>query len=427
MLQKAPQPAVLPEPELAAIVKTGGRWRRARRYVVLAGLAIVAIVGAWFWLQSDSASSVTYATASVARGNLTVTVTATGTVQPTNQVEVSSELSGTVATVEADFNDAVIKGQVLATLKTDKLDANVTQARAAQTAREADVRQANVTAGETATSLQRAATLLRHGVVTQESYDTAKAAGDRAAAALAVAEANLETAKANLSIAESDRAKATIVSPIDGVVLDRSVEVGQTVASSLQAPVLFTIADDLAHMQLQVYIDEADMGSVRAGDAATFVVAAYPGRTFPATITQIRYAPATIEGVVTYKAILAVDNADGVLRPGMTATADITVAEVTDTLLVPNTALRYSPPVTAEETSSRGGGLLGLLIPRQPATTNVPPVAGENGERTIWVLRDGVPVSVSVKTGLSDGNRTAIVKGDIGEGDQVITAQRTAS
>ena len=282
--------------------------------------------------------------------------------QPTNQVQISSELSGTVATVNADFNDHVTKGQQLASLVTDNLQAAVALSAATLTARQADVRQAQATVDETAAAYARAQPLADKGLTSVGTAEAAKAAAARATAALASANANLQIAQANASIAQSDLGKANIVSPVDGIVLSRAVEVGQTVAASLQAPILFTLAEDLTKMQLQVDIDEADVGKVAEGNAATFTVEAYAGRTFPAIIEQVRYSPATVEGVVTYKAILTVDNSDLVLRPGMTATAEITVEEVKDTLLVPNAALRYAPPVV-QQARQRSGGLLGLLLP----------------------------------------------------------------
>ncbi len=370
--------------------------------------------------------------APVTRSDLTVTVTATGTVQPTNQVDISSELSGTVATVDADFNDHVAKGATLATLNTDNLESAVALSQATLTARQADVMQAQATVDETAAAYARNAPLAEKGLTSAGSAETAKAAADRATAALASANANLKIAQANASIAQADLGKAKIVSPIDGIVLSRAVEPGQTVASSLQAPILFTLAEDLTKMQLQVDIDEADVGKVAEGDKASFTVEAYSSRQFPATISQVRYSPATVEGVVTYKAILTVDNTDLSLRPGMTATADITVDNVANALLVPNAALRYTPPaapVAAQR--QRGGGLLGLLMPAggpggQRQRTTVTPT-GDTSERTIYVLRDGAPVAVHVKTGVSDGTRTEIVLGDLKEGDRVITGSRTAS
>lgn len=434
MLEKTPKPDAAFGADLNAIVNAGAKNGRRRRWLVAAVAVVVALAGGWYWMSSGTSSGGTvYSTAPVTRGALTVQVTATGTVEPTNEVEVSSELSGTVRSVSADYNDEVSKGEVLAKLDTEKLDANVAVSEATVAARTADVKQADVTASETAAALKRASTLLAKQAITQETFDSAQAASDRAEAALATAKANLSTAEANLTISRNDRAKAEITSPVDGVVLARDVEVGQTVAASLSAPVLFTLAEDLAKMQLEVDIDEADMGKVAVGDRATFTVAAYSDRTFPAAITQIRFAPETVEGVVTYKAILSVDNSDLVLRPGMTATADIVVEEVKDTLLVPNAALRFQPPATAARRQRGGGaGLLGLILPRPPGsrrsdglgtTTTTEPA---EGVRRIFVLRDGHPVPVSVTAGPTDGSHTAVTGGDLKEGDKVIVSARTA-
>jgi HlyD family secretion protein len=391
-------------------------------------VVLLAAGGLWYWWASSSATSDTvYTTAPVARGDLTVTVSATGTVEPTNQVEISSELSGTVGSVLVDFNDTVSKGQVLVRLNTDKLAANVDLAEATLKAREASVVQAEATVAETAAGFRRAAALEGKGVSSTQTLETAKAAADRARAALAVARAELEVANANRAIGEADLGKAEIRSPIDGVVLDRAIEPGQIVASSLSAPVLFTLAEDLAEMELQVDIDEADMAKVKTGDPATFTVEAYRERDFPAEIAEIRFSPETVEGVVTYKAILTVDNSALLLRPGMTITAEITVEEVGDALLVPNQALRFTPP--AQEESSGGSGLLGMLLPRPPgnspaSTAGAPDAAGR---RTIWVLRDNVATAVSVGIGATDGSRTEILDGDISDGDLVILDAVAAS
>ncbi len=432
MLQKTPTteikaPPEVAESEISAILAAGSRRRGVGRYAAIALVAGVVLVGVWLWLASGSGTqAVSYTTAPVTHGDLVVTVAATGTVQPTNTVEVSSELSGTIGAVLANFNDTVKAGDTLAMLKTDKLDANVTLAQATVTAREADVRQATVSEQESVAAVDRATRLLDRGVITQEAFETATAVRERAVAALAVANANLETARANLAIAENERSKAAIVSPIDGVVLDRNAEAGQTVAAALQAPVLFTLAEDLATMQVEVNIDEADIASVEEGDAATFTVEAYRERTFPAAIEQVRYSPETIEGVVTYKAVLAVDNADLLLRPGMTAIADIVVEEVSGTLMVPNAALRYAPSA-AQASTGRSGGLLGLLMPRPPASPQSTPASGTAGGNTVWVLRDGQPTEVAVEIGLSDGTFTAVTGGGLVEGDLVIVGARTAS
>ena len=294
-----------------------GRKHPRRRLIAIGAAVLAVLAAAGFWLTSGSGgSAVTYTTQPVTSGDLTVNVVATGTVQPTNQVSISSELSGTVRTVLVDYNETVKQGQVLAQLDTDKLNANLALAKATLAARQADVLQAQATVDQTAAVLARTTDLAGRGVSASQTLETAQADSDRAKAALASAKANQQIAEANVSIAETDLSKSEIKSPIDGVVLSRAVDPGQIVASSLSAPVLFTLAEDLSEMQLQVGIDEADMGKVKQGDTATFTVEAFPGKKFPATISEIRYSPATVEGVVTYKAVLTVDNAELLLRPG---------------------------------------------------------------------------------------------------------------
>ncbi len=417
------------QPNIEALLKSARPKRRFGRLAIWGVLAVVLAGGAWYlWGGSASRSTVTYTTEAATTGDLTVTVTATGTVEPTNEVELSSELSGTIGSVDADFNDVVTKGQPLAKLKTDQLEANVELAQATLAARQAGVQQAEVTVTEKQAALDRTKELLQKNYSSTETFEAAKADSDRAVAAMAAAKADLDIADANLRIAQSNLQKACICSPIDGVVLNRNVEVGQTVASSLSAPVLFTLAEDLTQMQLQVDIDEADVGQVAEGESASFTVEAFSDRQFPATITQVRLSPETVEGVVTYKAILRVDNADLLLRPGMTATAEITVQSLKDALMVPNAALRFTPPVQHETATSRGSGLLGLLLPSRSRNGGSETAqAGADGRHTVWVLRGGEPVAVQVEIGPTDGSRTVIRSGDLAAGDKVIVAARTAS
>ena len=434
MLQKTPNaagPALgsSPEGEVAAVLAGGRKSGRRRRFVTIGVVVLVALAGLGAWAMSGSSGpSVVYTTQPVIKGDLTVTVTATGTVEPTNQVAISSELSGTVRSVNVDYNDTVKKGEVLAKLDTDTLSANLALAQATLAARKADVAQAQATVSETATALKRSVDLAARNVSSQSTLDTAKANSARAQAALTSAQANERIAEANVSIAETNLAKAEIKSPIDGVVLSRDVEPGQIVASSLSAPTLFTLAEDLRNMQLEVGIDEADMGKVKHGDKATFTVEAYPGHSFPATIEQVRYSPQTVEGVVTYTAVLSVDNSDLLLRPGMTATADITVETVKDAVQVPNAAMRWAPPTQTTRTASRGAGLLGLLMPRRPrrGAGGPPNAVPSNGRAKVWVLRDGAPVAVPVRVGSSDGTHTAVT-GKLTVEDKVIVGSRTQS
>jgi HlyD family secretion protein len=235
-----------------------------------------------------------------------------------------------------------------------------------------------------------------------------------AAAALKAVEAEVLVADADLKLAETNLAKTQITSPIDGIVLTRDINEGSTLAASLAAPVLFSIAGDLKRMEVQVDVDEADIGNVAVDQPATFTVDAYPDRTFPAKITDIRFVSETINNVVTYKALLEVDNAELLLRPGMTATADIVVNTVRDALLAPNAALRYAPPV--EESS--GGGLFSMFRPPNRDSANTADLPG--GSRTLWVMRNKTPVDVTVVTGATDGQNTQLVSGDLAEGDAVI-------
>jgi len=407
--------------DIETIVKTADNRSPVKRWLVWIVLFAVAGSGLWYWLGAASQQKLPlYVTESVVRTDIIVQVTATGTVEPTNKVEISSELSGTVRSVEADYNDLVTKGQILARLDTDKLEANVELSRASLTATQARLAEATATRNEMNDNYDRAVLLEQKHVTTLEGLLKAKAARDRAEAALISAQADIRVSEANLKINEANLAKACICSSINGVVLERNVEVGQIVASSLQAPVLFTLAADLKNMELRVDIDEADIGKVKVGNEAVFTVEAYQGRTFPAVISELRFAPKTVDGVVTYEAILSIDNAELLLRPGMTATADIKVAEIRDTLAIANAALRFAPP--ADEERSGGTGLLGMLFRNAPDRTPSPTATlGADGRRRIWALRDGQATAVDILPGETDGSKTEIREGEIAEGDLVIT------
>jgi len=381
-------------------------------------LSLVALAGGGWWFYTGSAPRQTFVTEPAHRQSLTVVATATGTIEPVNQVDVSSELSGIVRTVFVDHNAKVRKGEPLAELDADRLAAQVDRARASLVVAEAEVATAQATIAERQRDLERAKRLSVGGIASEQTLETAQAAHDRAVAGLASAQAAVKVAAADLKLKQTDLDKARIVSPIDGVVLKRSVEPGQTVASSFQAPVLFTLADDLSRMQVEVDVDEADVGQVREGQQATFTVDAYPDLTFPAVVEQVRYAPQTVEGVVTYKAILKVDNSDLKLRPGMTATALITVNQVTDALTVPNAALRFRPP---EEDATPQRSFLRSIMPGPPSFR--PPSKQEepDGKRALNVLRDGKPVKIAVVVGVTDGKFTEVTGGDLKAGDAVIT------
>jgi HlyD family secretion protein len=392
--------------------------QRWRSWLVL-GAVVLAVV--LFYLVSGTGgpnNGLRYVTESVAQGDLTVTVTATGTVQPTNEVEVSSELSGIIRNVLVDYNSKVNIGQILAELDTDKLKATVDSSQAKLTATKARVHEAEATVVEKRLEHERVRTLVERRVSSGQQLEIAAAAYERSLAALESAKADVAAAMADLALNETNLDKARIRSPITGVVLSRNVEPGQTVASSLQAPVLFTIAEDLSEMEVQVDVDEADVGKVREGQEAVFTVDAYPDKAFSATIRELRFGSEVVQGVVTYKAVLTTDNSELLLRPGMTATAEIIVEKVADAVTIPNAALRFSPP--SETESSDGRNWLQKLLPGPPRLRKPSAQPTTGPDRKIWKLVDGDPQEVNVTVGPSDGKRTQIVKGDIAPGQTVI-------
>lgn len=405
--------------EIEATIGVSASRYRVPRWVYYL-VAVVAVGGGIYWWNSEAETrrTVTFQTEAVSRADLLVTVTATGTIEPTNLVEISSELSGTMREVFVDFNDTVTAGQVLAQLDMTQLEAQLAVQTASHAMAQAQVASAEASLLEATLNYDTVKQLGDRGITTLANLTAAEAGLARAKAALASAKANLDLAQAQLEAQQAELAKACICSPINGMVLRRNVDEGQIVAAALSAPVLFTIAEDLSKMELHVDVSEADIGRIDAGDRATFRVDAYDEQSFPALISMVRYAAETIEGLVTYKAILSIENEDLLLRPGMTATADIIVAEYEDVLVVPNAALRFAPPQVieaADEDGAGGGGLFGLLMPSRPDESS-----RVRAGRSVWVLRTGVAVEVPVEKGDSDGRMTHILSGDIAEGDLVI-------
>lgn len=401
------------------------RFLRLRTFLWAAGALLLAAGAYVLFFEGGNATRQTYVTQPAARGDMTVLVTATGSVQPTNKVDISSELSGVVRRVNVDYNSVVKVGDVLAELDTDKLGATVESSRAKLASAKAKVGEAEATLEEKLRDYDRKRTLVARQATSQQDLDAAKAAYDRARAALASARADVSVAEAQLNVDETNFRKARITSPINGVVLTRNVDPGQTVASTLQAPVLFTIAEDLKQMEIRVDVDEADVGSVSEGQTASFAVDAHPDRRFPARIRMLRFGSETVQGVVTYKAVLTADNSELLLRPGMTATATITVKEVKGALLVPNAALRFSPNATGAGDSRT---FLQRLMPGPPRMRRTPAAReGKATSRTVWVLRNGQPVALSVTVGSTDGRSTEITGGELKAGDRVIVDARTAS
>ena len=407
-------------------------WQRASTWIAVAALALAG-GGLYVWQsQKNAKAAPVYVTEPLKTGDITLTVAANGTLQPTRSVNVGSELSGTVKRVLVDVNDRVKAGQVLVELDTAKLQDQVTQARAGLASAQAQLAQAVATAREARAALARyeeVARLSGGKVPSATELDGAKAAVDRAVAAEAAAQASVNEARAALSTNETNLSKASIRSPISGVVLSRSVDPGNAVAASLQAVTLFTLAEDLAQLKLDVAVDEADVGNVKVDQKATFTVSAFPARRYPATIQRVAFGSTKTDNVVTYTTTLNVDNADLSLRPGMTAAATIVAKEAKGVLLVPNTALRFSPASSNGAAPASGGSILSKMMPRPPNTR--PKTAGMDrrggGPRQIWVLENGEPVAKPVKTGISDGRNTEVSGEGLTEGMAVITEQRSGA
>jgi HlyD family secretion protein len=425
-----------PESDIAqtlGIDRASGKRKLLRRLLVWGFLVLAAAISMSFLFSRNKAETVQFKTKPASRGDITITVNATGNLEPTNQVDVGSELSGIIETVEVNYNDQVTVGQVLARLDTDKIEAQVLQSKAALESARAQVLQTQATLKEKSLELRRlkkAYELSGGKVPSHYDLDAAEAAVARAQADEASAKAQVTKAQATMKAEETDLAKTLIRSPIKGIVLSRDVEPGQTVAASLQAPVLFTLAEDLTQMELHVDVDEADVGQVKEGQEAAFTVDAYPEMTFPARITQVRYSSQETDGVVTYETVLKVDNSKLLLRPGMTATAEITVQNVTNALLAPNAALRFTPPVrdeVKEEKRTDGGTVIGKLMPRPPrpqktSSNNRSNTAGTSTNKRVWTVNDGHLVPILIKTGATDGIMTEILEGDIAPGMELVVA-----
>jgi HlyD family secretion protein len=429
----------------------------ARRLLVTA-LALVLLAGGglgiWRWRGAHKKAPVEFDTAAVDRGRIVSRVTATGTVSALVTVQVGTQVSGTIQKLFVDWNSPVKKGQLIAKIDPQLFEAAYQQAQANYQAAQGNLIKAEAQAQDAGRQFARQKGLLDRQLVAQADYDTSQANVEVMKGQSAAARGALAQAKAQLSQAKVNLDMTRIVSPTDGTVISRSVDVGQTVAASLSAPTLFTIAQDLRKMQVDTSVAEADVGKLSAGMPATFTVDAFPGERFKGKVRQIRNAPQTIQNVVTYDAVIDVDNADLKLRPGMTANITFISAEKDDVLRVPNAATRYRP--TPEIFTA-----LGLPVPkgvRDPADRNRaggpagggPPGGGAHGAgsgaavgggwrgraggrgdgpsdlRAVWVLRGGQPQQVSLRIGLSDGSTTEVVEGDLREGEQVIIDASTS-
>ncbi|MCE5307607.1 MAG: efflux RND transporter periplasmic adaptor subunit [Acidobacteriales bacterium] len=402
------------------IMPNGRRWRKWAFWLVVV-LAVgfgAAMLGKYRAAAAEA--PMRYRTAEARIGDLTVLVTATGQLQPIKEVEVGSEVSGIIDAVLVDYNDYVKAGQVLARVNTEKLDAQMQQDKAQLETARAKVEDAKVTREETEKSYKRiveARERSKGQLPSKQELDTSKAAFDRAKVAVVSAQAAVTQAEATLAMDQTNVSKAVIKSPVNGVVLTRKVEPGQTIAASFTTPTMFVLAEDLRKMKLQVNIDEADVGQVKMGQKVSFTVDAFPGRPFPGKITQLRYESTTTNNVVTYLAEISVDNHEMLLRPGMTATAGIRVQDVKNALLVPNVALRFTPSAVSKPADQRSWfrKFMPGPPPRSTKATTGEDDAAHVGSR-VYVLRDQQPVAVAVKTGVTNGKVTEVLGGSIAAG-----------
>jgi HlyD family secretion protein len=402
----APETPSVPELEVLTTLGLGDEHRRRRWPWLLLALVLVGAAGAWMLMSNKARDpEARFEVAEVSEGDLTIEVTATGTLNPNNQVDVGPEVSGRVIEVLVDYNDPVEKGQLLARLDTEMLVLQVKQAQAqAQTAR-ATLRQSEAALDDAKRTRERSRALAERKLIGSADLEAAEATVARAQPAVDVALAQVRTTRASLEMAQANLRRSEIRSPIDGMVIARQVEPGQVVIAALQAPVLFRLAESLEQMRLTADIDEADIGRIEEGQAATFTVAAFPEREFAARLTDVYNAPTALQQVVTYQALFDVENQDRTLRPGMTATVRITTATYDDVLTVPNAALRFVP------SDARASG------PGQSSG----PVKGAQ----VWIETDeGGAKAVDVKALGTDGVRTIIEGEEVDDGLEVIVAER---
>jgi HlyD family secretion protein len=378
--------------------------------VVLGG----GVAGVMVYRNANTNKQPKFVTATLEKGRIVARVTATGTLSALVTVQVGSQVSGRIAEIYADFNSPVKKGQVIAKIDAQIFAAAVEQARANLAAANGQLVKAKAQAVDAERQYGRAKQLRDEKLVAQADLDTAQSNAEAMRAQVSANEGAVQQARAALNQAGVNLAYTTIVSPINGVVISRSVDVGQTVASAFQAPTLFTIAEDLKKMQVDTNVAEADVGKLAPGMDATFTVDAYPTERFRGKVRQIRNAPQTVQNVVTYDAVIDVDNSALKLKPGMTANVTFVHAEKDDVLKVPNSALRWKPP--AEVLGKVDGGVPTLRRRDNPA----------GDKRNVWALKGDRPVMVPIKIGVTDGTVTEVVEGDLKPGDQVITDTLTA-
>ena len=408
--------------------------KRRQRALIQKLLLLVILVagGGWFaWQRITQGKTVgpRYITAQAEVGPLRETVMATGKFKGLDSVDVGAQISGRIARVLVDFNQQVKAGDTLAEIDPAQAISRVEQSRAQVNASDAAVRLAKATLAQANATLARSKDMAAKGLISSKDLEAAQADAERAEASVGSSQAQASLARASLKDAETSLSFTTIKAPIDGVVLARLIEPGQTVAASLQSPVLFTLARDLTQLTLWVDIDEADIGKLHEGQDATFTVGAWPSRKFTSKVVSVHNLPTAGQTVVTYQAVLSVDNKELLLRPGMTATASIVTSDRQDVLTVPDAALRYTPPAAPRDKPTSSPLLPMSRFPsqRRPSGAGQKPGDGATAARSsLYLLENGAPKRVFVQVGGSDGQNTEIVSGPVKAGTVVITDQETA-
>lgn len=370
---------------------------------ILAVIVISAVIFAVAFISfRNRGNAVKYRTEKVTRGDIEAVITATGTVNAVTMVLVGTQVSGTIKNIYVDFNSPVKKGQVIARIDPATFEAQVGQARANLLAAKANLEKAEAAFADSKRTMDRNKDLFSRDFIARSELDTSDTNYQTAKAQISAAKAQIAQTEAALRYAETNLMYTDIVSPVDGIVVSRNVDAGQTVAASFQTPTLFTIAEDLTKMQIDSSVVEADIGRVNAGQPVEFTVDAYPDTAFKGVVSEVRNAPIVVQNVVTYDAVIKVDNSGLRLKPGMTANVSIIVSTMKGVLRIPNAALRFKP--------------VGQIMGR----------TGEKGPG-VWIIKDGKPELIKVAIGISDGNFTGLIKGDVSEGQELIVESQAAA
>jgi len=367
---------------------------KMKKVLIVSAVVIILALTAYFFLRGNN-NEPQFRTEKVVKGDVVMAVTATGTVNPVTTVLVGTQVSGTIKEIYVDYNSPVRKGQLIARIDPTLFEAQVEQAKANLLSAQANLVKATATRIDAKRTMDRNKELFSKNLIARSDLDTAETNNDTDVALESAAKSQIAQTKAALKLVDTNLQYTRIISPVDGVVISRNVDVGQTVAASFQTPTLFTIAQDLTKMQIDTSVDESDIGNIKVGQDVEFIVDAYPDSTFKGRVWQIRNAPITVQNVVTYDVVIKVDNPELKLKPGMTANVSIIISTKKDVLKIPNAVLRFRLSEKGAQTSEKKG----------PG---------------VWILEKGKPRRVSVTAGISDGSFTELLSGDIREGQELI-------